>query len=179
MSSSKNSTTPSSEASRSEKDHISSARDLESQHTSSSAQKAHSLFTWPYSFKSQCVTEDRDEAHSIQFFKIDSSVSYMTIGVENQIYGKDARKIRTQPTAGFMNLFENIVRHNDGWFHRILSTRFTSAAQHSTDTPLTEPRPTEFYHIVLYQDVVSWKGLLQPDLGGKGSRLCSSFVCSR
>jgi hypothetical protein len=70
-----------------------------------------------------------------------------------------------------MNLFENIVRHNDGWFHRILSTRFTSAAQHSTDTPLTEPRPTEFYHIVLYQDVVSWKGLLQPDLGGKADFL--------
>jgi hypothetical protein len=76
-----------------------------------------------------------------------------------------------------MNLFENIVRHNDGWFHRILSTRFTSAAQHSTDTPLTEPRPTEFYHIVLYQDVVSWKGLLQPDLGGKADFLVPHEEC--
>jgi hypothetical protein len=171
MSSSENSTIASSEASRSEKDHTSFTSDLESQHTRLSAQKAHSQFTWPFSFKSQSVTEDRDGFHSIQFFMIDASVSYMTIGIEDQFYGKDARKIRTQPTEGFMNAFEKIVRQNDGWFHRILSARLTAAAQHLTNIPLTEPQPTEIYHIVLSQDKESWNGFLQPDLGGRAEFL--------
>jgi hypothetical protein len=171
MSFSDNSSIPSSEASRNAGDHSSLASDLESQHTSLSAQQTHSWFIWSFSRKSQSSTVERDKYDTIQFLMIDPSVSYMTVCMEDQHYGKDARKIRTRPTEGFMNAFENIVRQNDGWFHRILSARLPAAAQHLTNIPLTEPQPTELYHIVLYQDKEFWKSLLQPDLGSRAEFL--------
>lgn len=138
--------------------------DTESQHTVSTGQQS----SWQsriFSWMSKDPEVERCVAQAVTIGRIGMMFPYITIRSEDQFSGEGAKKISTEPRAGFIQAFGDIINRNDGWFQRILHERYDHGPRQNSELPLVTLAKTKFYSLILNKDGNYWKGSLQPRLG--------------
>lgn len=140
--------------------------DTESRHTSIGLSRGKSRWqSRILSWMSKDSVAEQCAAQVVTMGRVGMIFSYITIRSEDQFSGEGAKKISTEPRAGFIQAFGDIINRNGGWFQRILHERYDHGLCQDTELPLVMLATTMFYRLILNKDGDYWKGSLQPRLG--------------
>lgn len=155
---------------------VTSFADTESQHTVSTGQQS-SWQSRVFSWMSKDPEAERCVAQAVTIGRIGMMFPYITIRSEDQFSGEGAKKIGTEPRAGFSKAFGEIINCNGGWFQRILHERYDHGPRQNSGLPLATLAKTKFYNLILNKDGNRWKGSLQPRLGEQANFRVSDDHC--
>lgn len=108
---------------------------------------------------------ERCVARTVAIGRVDMMFPYIIIRSEDAFFGEGAKKITTEPKAGFIQASDNVINHNNGWFHRIVYERYDHGSRQNSGFSLATLAKTNFYSLILSKNGNYWKGSLQPRLG--------------